>query len=271
MFGGKQFKPLDDNQNGEVVIDTTSEENSVSKEKKSLNLTYFKVFGFFGLALLITAVTAFVVSSILYNVLLNDVETYALASMIISITSAFLVVILSFGVNLAVFKKGHTMTVLFVAYSIVMGCLLSGLAFYVSSPYTLAFIFLATALVFLIMCGVGALLGNKVKLVYMILGVLLIGSIFIVILNLCIMPFLFVNESLWSTYSIFYWILEFVFIAILCIYIAIDMNRLKRLVQNNINVPHNLALYFATSLYTDFIALFVRIFYLIIRLKANDN
>ena len=82
--------------------------------------------------------------------------------------------------------------------------------------------------------------------------------------------FLFVNEAAWQSVSTIYWISEFLFLAIFCLYIAIDMNRLKKYAENSLTIETNLALFFAMNLYTDFINLFVRLLY-IFALARNNN
>ena len=74
----------------------------------------------------------------------------------------------------------------------------------------------------------------------------------------------FGNESTNKYFVTFYWIVEAVFILILMIYVIIDINRLKKVINSGIVIHTNLALYFATSLYTDFIYLFIRILYIVL-------
>lgn len=250
-----------------MMVDIYMEQNNAKPVVNSK--VYIKVFAYFGLALLVTAVTAFIVSSILFN-LMGNANTFYWTYLGITIGSAIAMIVLSLIMSFNYFKAGSKLIIPYILYSISVGCLISGCAFWVDSAYSLGMVFLATALIFFIMCGIGALLGDKIKFVYMILSMFLIGALLLSLVNLFIMPFLFVNEAAWQSVSTIYWISEFLFLAIFCLYIAIDMNRLKKYAENSLTIETNLALFFAMSLYTDFINLFVRLLY-IFALTRNNN
>ena len=87
------------------------------------------------------------------------------------------------------------------------------------------------------------------------------------------MPLVFTgSQTILSTYGALIWGLEFLFLIVIILYIAIDMNRLKRVALNNGNmIQTNLALYFALNLFTDFVNLFIRILRIVAIFAGNKK
>lgn len=237
--------------------------NSLSNYK-----TYAKVFLYFGLALLITAVVSIGMATLFFNLLINDPETFATTAIITMVVSIIALFVLSFVINRFAYKTGSSLLIPYILYSVAMGALLSGIAFYVDSPYTLGLVFLFTAVVFILMALLGLIIKDKIGTLFTMLLGLVIGVGLMCLLNLVILPFALAgSEASYEAYKTFYWVGEILFLFIFMIYVAIDMYRLKKTVESGSVISTNLALYFATSLYTDFINLFLRILYIVMALK----
>ena len=242
-----------------------NQSNVVYTKEVGAKLSYAKVFLFFGLALLITAAVTIGVSSLLYYLVRFNPDTYYTASIVLMCVGGIGIFVLPFIINIKAFKEGHSLVVPFVLYSICMGLLLSGVVFAIDNPYVIGIAFLITALMFLFLAGVGFFIGDKIGIFWTILIGLMFAYFIMAMVNLFLLPFLFFgSESTYTYFSTFYWIVEAVFILILMIYVIIDINRLKKVINSGIVIHTNLALYFATSLYTDFIYLFIRILYIVL-------
>ena len=146
-----------------------------------------------------------------------------------------------------------------------MGFILSGVCFTVDSPYVFGTALGFTSLIFLITCGIGALLGDKIKFVYLVLIYALFAIGFMCLFNFVLLPFLFMNSSVAiNAFNAMLWGIEIIYFVVIIAYIAIDMNRLKAVANSNNGViTTNLALYCALNLFSDFIILFLRILYIV--------
>lgn len=233
--------------------------------------TYLKVFLYFGLALLVTAIVDMGLSMILYYTLINNPDTFYTLSIVAFTVGSIGIVIIPFILNLNMFRNRSIM-VPFIIYSVMMGILLTGVTFFVDSPYTIGVIFLITAATFLLMGLVGVLIGEKVKFFRVVLIGLTMGVGLLCLVNLFLFPFILSGTMLdYNVYSGIYWGIEIAYLLIFMIYTILDINRLKHAVNSGKIVNTNLALYFALSLYTDFINLFLRILYIFLNMKEKDS
>ena len=229
------------------------------------NKTYVKVFLYFGLALLITTAVTFGASSLIYNLAINNPEIGIMAYYIFLGVGMVGLVICSLIVSFFCNKKGRGLIVPYVLYAVFMGFILTGVCFTVDSPYVFGTALGFTALIFLITCGIGALLGDKIKFVYLVLiyGLCAIG--FMCLFNFVLLPFIFMNSSIAiNAFNALLWGIEIIYFVVIIAYIAIDMSRLKA-IDNSSNgvITTNLALYCALNLFSDFIILFLRILYIV--------
>ena len=174
-------------------------------------------------------------------------------------------IICSLIVSLFCNKKGRGLIVPYILYAVFMGFILSGVCFTVDSPYVFGTALGFTSLIFLITCGIGALLGDKIKFVYLVLIYALFAIGFMCLFNFVLLPFLFMNSSVAiNAFNAMLWGIEIIYFVVIIAYIAIDMNRLKAVANSNNGViTTNLALYCALNLFSDFIILFLRILYIV--------
>lgn len=229
------------------------------------NKTYIKVFLYFGLALLITTAVTFGVSSLIYNLAINN-PGIGLTVYYVSLgVGAIGLFICSLIVSLFCNKKGRGLIAPYILYAVFMGFILSGICFTVDSPYVFGTALGFTSLIFLITCGIGALLGDKIKFAYLVLIYALFAIGFMCLFNFILLPFLFMNSSVAiNAFNAMVWGIEIIYFVVIIAYIAIDMNRLKAIANSNNGViTTNLALYCALNLFSDFIILFLRILYIV--------
>lgn len=250
-----------------------NEQGKVEVEKSlSSSKTFAKVFLYFGLALLITGVVSILTATLLFNLMLNDSNAYFITSTTLTIVGVISMVICSLLIGVFAYKEGNKVLIPYIIYSISIGILLSGLAFFVSNPYIFGIVFLVTASIFMIMALIGYFIGNKVGIIFQIVIGLSIGVIIFSLLNLFLFPWLFTgNVAAFNSYSLIYWIGEFLFLFIFMFYVVIDINRLKSVARSGKVISTNLALFFAASLYTNFVNLFIRLFYLIAIFSNRNN
>lgn len=237
------------------------------EEKASNYKTYVKVFLYFALGLIITGVVAICFSLLLQNLYTNG---YAFEATYITVTivSVIAMIISALFIGIKAFSKGSKLIIPYIIYSVSMGCLLSGLAIFIDSPYTFGIIFLITAAVFAAMALLGALIGEKVNVLFVALGGFLVGIGLLCLCNFLLFPWLLAGSAFaFDAYSTIYWVIELAFLIVMMLYVAIDINRLKRVAGSKVTIETNLALYFAFALYTDFINIFVRILYIFLASK----
>ena len=161
------------------------------------------------------------------------------------------VLILSFVGNLVIARtksKPLAITV-FCLFAIAMGIWISPLVVIYDLP-TLGLSLLVTAGVFGLMALYGAITKRDLSKFGSFLMMLLLGAIFISIINIFI-----ANSTL-------DWILSYVTLAIYIGFIAFDVQRVKNITQTNQGTT-NIALLMALNLYIDFVYVFIRIVNLI--------
>ena len=161
------------------------------------------------------------------------------------------VLILSFVGNLVIARtksKPLAITV-FCLFAIAMGIWISPLVVIYDLP-TLGLSLLVTAGVFGLMGLYGAVTKRDLSKFGSFLMMLLLGAIFISIINIFI-----ANSTL-------DWILSYVTLAIYIGFIAFDVQRVKNIAQTNQGTT-NIALLMALNLYIDFVYVFIRIVNLI--------
>lgn len=212
---------------------------------ESSAFTMTKVFGWMFLAILITAGVSI---GLTYGLLsLGAIDAYYI---VLSI-GLVAVLILSFLGNLVIARtksKPLAITV-FCLFAIAMGIWISPLVVIYDLP-TLGLSLLVTAGVFGLMGLYGAVTKRDLSKFGSFLMMLLLGAIFISIINIFI-----ANSTL-------DWILSYVTLAIYIGFIAFDVQRVKNIAQTNQGTT-NIALLMALNLYIDFVYVFIRIVNLI--------
>ena len=212
---------------------------------ESSAFTMTKVFGWMFLAILITAGVSI---GLPYGLLsLGAIDAYYI---VLSI-GLVAVLILSFVGNLVIARtksKPLAITV-FCLFAIAMGIWISPLVV-LYDLQTLGLSLLVTSGVFGLMALYGAVTKRDLSKFGSFLMMLLLGAIFISIINIFI-----ANSTL-------DWILSYVTLAIYIGFIAFDVQRVKNIAQTNQGTT-NIALLMALNLYIDFVYVFIRIVNLI--------
>lgn len=195
-----------------------------------------KVFRWFSLGLLITFITAYIVSTNIYILAL-------VFSKIGYITIFLAEIFLAVWLSVRIYRmKSSTAKALYIGYSALTGLTFSSI-FIVYEISSIIFIFLASAIVF----GIFSMLGKSDKFDLshygLYLGIALIGSLLLGIINVFLMN---------NTLDI---ILCIVVLGIFVGYVAYDIQKILRQFDHN----DNMAVYGAFQLYLDFINIFLRL------------
>ncbi len=193
-------------------------------------------------------------------IILND-QGYTV--MLISfLVATILSVIDSFYISFSSARKGRLPLVGAVIYVALTGLMIGSLLFVGISISMMAEALGLTAVCFLLAFLVGFFVKRDLSLVAYVAINVLMG---IVVVSLFFGIFYLISPSayLWINYLI-----SLLFVVVLLILVAADVNSLsKRLVYGNVN--SNLILYGGFMLYVDFIAIFVRILYLVAVSRNN--
>lgn len=250
-----------------MINNATAERNEESKREQSRLLA--RVFGYMGIGLVITAVVSFLFawlfSTLFQSPDIDTINNSAIAYIIIMIVSGVALIIDTF-VMQAMMRKSHTaMWVSYIIYTVLMGVFMSSFLLFGFDFYTIGVAFGLTAAVFLIMFAIGYFSPVNINLfAYIALGLLFtVGSTFLFFFILTLVTG---NTMIYYTWSIVYSLVICVVILLVC---AWDGYRVKKAGSTGL-VSDNYALYLAFSMYTDFIALFVRILY-VIAMSKNKN
>lgn len=203
-----------------------------------LNRLYAKVFKWMGLGLLVSFLTAFMVSS-------NETMMYNLfsGSMIWFIVGIELLLVL--GLSFLINKLSYMSALIwFFLYCFVSGLTMSGLC-YTYSLGSLFITFIATSVMF----GVMALIGNKTNKDLSKIGTILLFSLIpIIIVSI-------INIFIGSTLIDF--ILSIVIVLVFCGITAYDMQNIKRLFFAG-HDENKIAVIGALELYLDYINIFIQ-------------
>ena len=238
----------------------------IFQQQETLNSSrvYSKVFLFFGIALLITGAVSIGLSYVL-NIFSNYILYYTLTGI-----SSFAIFGLSIYISFKGFSMGDKLVIPYCLYAVCMGILLSGCSLWVPSPYIFGLVICITAALFLLMCGIGVTIGNKVGILGTLLIGALIGSGILGLVSFFVFPLMLTGAS--ASLEPIFWIGEFLFLFILLLYVGIDMWSLKRIATSNTLISTNMCVYFALRLYSDFISILVRILRVVaIALANRDN
>lgn len=203
------------------------------------NKVYSKIYLWLFLGLLVSFLTGYYVST-QSNMIFNMLKpSYTIIIFIIEI---FIAIFLS-----ARITKMNPLTakILYFIYSFTTGLSLS-LIFVVYKLTSIIFVFLLTAILFLIFALIGTFTKIDLSKFGTILMMMLIGIIVLTIINL------FIGSS---TFDL---ILCYIGVIVFLGYIAYDMQNVKKL-QQVIQDEDNLAIFCAFQIYLDFINLFYRL------------
>lgn len=203
------------------------------------NNFYSKVFGWLFVGILITFVSAYLVS-----------HSYSLLSMIASSSAYWFIFIAQIGLCIFLSARINKMSsttamICYILYTLLTGVTFS-ILFIVFYMYSIMYIFLATAIVF----GIFALIGAKTKINLASYGTFLLVALLSLIVLEVINMFMLNN-----TVDM---VLCIVGVVIFVGYIAYDMQHIKVLAESG-EGNTNLAILGAFELYLDFINLFIKL------------
>ena len=195
-----------------------------------------KVFRWFSLGLLVTFITAYIVST---NIYLLSLIFSGIGYVVIFILELVLAIWLSARIHR---MNSSTAKALYIGYSALTGLTFSSI-FIVYQISSIIFIFLASAIIF----GIFSLLGKSDKFDLsnygLYLGIALLGTVILEVINIFLMN---------NTLDI---ILCVVILGIFVAYVAYDIQKILRYFEHN----DNMAVYGAFQLYLDFINIFLRL------------
>ena len=254
------FKNEGKDSSSQVVYDFSD------KQSKGAFLT--KVFGMMFLCLLITTVVA---AGVGYGIqaLLTHSASYdpnaPLEALDANILTVFLIVVLTSALGLivmsfvlpAVFARGkHNIIVPLMIYVTLMGLLLSTFTF-IFDWIILVEAFGITSLIFGIMAFLGYISKGRLAGIGFILLGLLIGAAVLSLVNWLMILIGGVKEQ----NVMLSWIVSLIVFAFLMLVTLYDVHRIKKIAENGAQQDNNLTYYCAYILYSDFIAILVRVIY----------
>ena len=227
--------------------------------KKSSVFSIAKVFAYMGIGLLITALVAFGVgAAVYYNFNFSETGSEEIANtyFIILIASAIALFIDMIVINLVVVRNKHSVLIPGIISAVLVGVLFSMLTIAVDWRL-LGMAFGVTVLAFFLM-GLIAFLskGSLQPLLIVIIG-LTIGIALMVLVNWL---FALITGTIMNGLYIG---ISIAILALLMFVTIYDMWRIKKIAESGA-FSHNLSLYCAFIMYTDFINVFIRILYFLL-------
>ncbi len=236
-----------------------------SSSTYSMAKIYLYMFG----GLLITAAVAAIVGVIFTNLLSSGVDNVTdgalIAYMVMMITSAIALIVMSFVINSRFMRAKKSLMVPMIIYCVLMGFMLSTFTL-VFQWWFLASVFGITALVFAALAGLSMVIkpsrGGTIMTVA--LGLLIGGSIMSLYCWLLswLMP---AGVSLTM-----YYIVSFALLAFILLVTLFDMMRIKSIAQGGA-MTNNMSLYLAFMIYVDFIYILIRILRIAVMFSSNRN
>lgn len=234
-------------------------------ENLKTNSFLSKVYGNFAILLLITAIVSFgVAMGFGYWISkAGESETPYLALYIVTGISGLMLFILSIVMNFVRAFSKRSIWVPAILYSICMGSLLSIFVLLIE-PYIIASAFGITALTFVLMFLITKFTKSNMSWAAIFGFGLIFGAM---MLSLFFLVFYLIAPTIFSWIYVIIDAAIFVGILLFTLFDIATINRMaERGIENN-----NLALYCAFNLYVDFIYIFIRILYLLLRIFGNNR
>ena len=238
-----------------------------------------KIYGYMGIALLITGVVAFLtawlVSSQIKLLLdergfidsnkINFANAWVVGIAAAWIISLIAILILSFVIPIRAARSGKSLWVPYILYSIFMGIILSAVLLAGIEFWMIGEAFGITCLAFGAMFAIGWFTKKDISVLGYIAMILLFGVLLAAIVGL--ITFLVrgstANERFW-----FDVIIQGVMILVIMLITAVDTWRIKKIVANA-GESSNIYLFGAYVMYTDFTSLLLRILLFIARVQGR--
>ena len=242
------------NNNSQVVYDFT--------DQRSKGLFLTKVFTKMFICLLITTVIAAAIGYGFQTLLIRaaaDAELYeslVTTLVVILIVSAITLLIMSFVLPMMFYRGKHNIAIPLYIYVSLMGVLLSTFTFLVDWVI-LVEAFGITTLIFGTMGLLGYVSKGKMTGIGVILLGLLIGAGLLSLVNWIMI----LVRGYTGTTIMISWIVSLMIFAFLMFATMYDVYRIKQIAERGSNQDNNLVNYCAYILYSDFIAILVRVIY----------
>ena len=244
----------EENKNTTVNYDLT--------DKQSKGAFLSKVFGMMFLCLLITTVVAaglgygflYLLQSTSENGVYSESLVYGMLGTLI--VSAIALLIMSFVLPITFIRGKHNILVPLIIYVVLMGILLSCFT-WLFEPIILVEAFGITTLIFGLMALLGYLSKGKVAGLGIVMLGLLIGAGLLALFNFLMVLIGGVSEAN-VTISYIVSLAIFAFLMLMTIW---DVARINQIAERGMNTGNNLIYYCAYILYSDFIAILVRVVY----------
>lgn len=228
-------------------------------DKKSRGIFLTKVFGMMFLCLLITTVVAAGLGYGSMYLLMNAADeatklniTYTMIGVMIG--SAIILLIMSFVLPIMFIRGKHNIIVPLMIYVVLMGALLSSFT-WLFEPIILVESFGITAAIFGLMAFLGFISKGKLSGIWVVMIGLLVGAGLLALMNFLMILFGQISE----TNVALSYIVSLLIFAFLMLMTMWDVARISSIATRTDNQGKNLIYYCAYILYSDFIAILIRI------------
>lgn len=248
------------------------DEIKVNEFLQNKNKSIGKVYLYMGIGLAISAIVSIVVGALFAGWFTNfgridwagEVPDTAIFTYVgVLIASYIIMFIDSLVITHRAYSDKKSLWVPYILYTILMGVFLSSFLIAGIDFYTLGEAFGISGLVFVIM----GLIGYYSKSNLNVLGMIAAGALLCLLLGGAFWFVLWlINPAAFYIYNV---IVSIAVMAFLLILVAVDTYNIKNILQNS--AGKNMPLYCAFKMYTDFIAIFVRILYFLALIKGNNR
>ena len=239
------------------------QKSPVSSVGKALGRSYL----YLGIALLVTALVAFAVGyGMTYWMTTSSSAAPFYVLMGAIIVSFIGMVIISFTMVKRLNSSGKSLWPGFIAYSVLMGICLSSFIIAGIDFLVVGEAFGISALAFLSVGLIGYFSKKDLNRLWLWVGVFSM----VVLLTAIVAPLMFFFYFSSSAYLIYDLIMSVVILALVLIVSAIDSYNIKKILEAG-QGGTNLELFCAFSMYGDFIAIFVRVLYLLLILGSRRS
>ena len=249
-----------DNKNNQVVYDFSD------KQTKGAFLT--KVFGMMFILLLITTVVAagfgYGFQALLLNSGVRDAQGNLIAvddNLVYILfgvlgVSGIALLVMSFVLPITFMRGRHNILVPLIIYTVLMGLMLSTFTFFFDWVI-LVEAFGITSLIFGVMAFLGYVSKGRLAGVGFILVSLMVGALVLSLVNWVMI----LTGGISETNVQISWIVSLLVFAFLMLITLYDVNRIKRIAERGMTQNNNLVYYCAYILFSDFIAILIRVIY----------
>lgn len=218
--------------------------------ERSESFSLSKVFGWFGLGILVTFVVAL---GLFYLIPVLGITPDMYVGL--TIGASILMIVETFVLNWRVIKNHKSAVGPFFVYAISMGILMSSIIMVADAKIILLSLG-TTALVFGLLALFGWTSKKNLNSMGSIAAMTIMGTLIISLFNI------FIGSST------LYWIISMVTFGAIMLFTAVDIWRIRRVVESGYGTS-NLAIYCAFQLYIDFIYIFMRIIEIFLRNSNN--